>query len=229
MADTDDELDPVIVAGANRAFTDNGRKLAVGAGVIINHHRLSSRLPPMANLILVIVVGADRLSTADTLKLGAVIGVVINHRRLSSRLPPMANLSLVIVLAPVVSLPMTSSALSSLPVPIAHSSSTCKFGSADCCHQRAWRLRWLMTTSRPSSLPESSSRQRRWRHARQPHLFDDETVIYVCPATVRLLPAKSSDSLLPPASSSHESSPHRLVITSSASPPVPVTPQRPYT
>ncbi|EAZ18065.1 hypothetical protein OsJ_33611 [Oryza sativa Japonica Group] len=124
MADTDDELDPVIVAGANRAFTDNGRKLAVGAGVIINHHRLSSRLPPMANLILVIVVGADRLSTADTLKLGAVIGVVINHRRLSSRLPPMANLSLVIVLAPVVSLPMTSSALSSLPVPIAHSSST---------------------------------------------------------------------------------------------------------
>jgi hypothetical protein len=35
MADTDDELDPVIVAGANRAFTDNGRKLAVGAGVII--------------------------------------------------------------------------------------------------------------------------------------------------------------------------------------------------
>ncbi|EEC67995.1 hypothetical protein OsI_35779 [Oryza sativa Indica Group] len=78
----------------------------------------------MANLILVIVVGADRLSTADTLKLGAVIGVVINHRRLSSRLPPMANLSLVIVPAPVVSLPMTSSALSSLPVPIAHSSST---------------------------------------------------------------------------------------------------------
>jgi hypothetical protein len=67
MADTDDELDPVIVAGANRAFTDNERKLGVGAGVIINHHRLSSRLPPMANLILVIVAGADRFSTADRL------------------------------------------------------------------------------------------------------------------------------------------------------------------
>jgi hypothetical protein len=136
----------------------------------------------------------------------------------------MANLSLVIVLAPVVSLPMTSSALLPLPVPIAHSSPTCKFGSADCYHQRAWRLRRLMMTSRPSSLPESSSRQRRWRHARQPHPFDERnSYIYVCPATVRLLPAKSSDSLLPPVSSSHESSPHRLVIMNSASPPVPLS------
>uniref|UniRef100_A0A0D3GUE2 Uncharacterized protein n=1 Tax=Oryza barthii TaxID=65489 RepID=A0A0D3GUE2_9ORYZ len=97
MADTAYQLDPVTVAGANSAFTDDALKLGAVAGVVINNPRSSSRLLPMANLILAIVAGTKRFSADDTLKVGATAGVVINRRCLSSRLPPMVNPILVIV------------------------------------------------------------------------------------------------------------------------------------
>uniref|UniRef100_A0A0E0EFE0 Uncharacterized protein n=1 Tax=Oryza meridionalis TaxID=40149 RepID=A0A0E0EFE0_9ORYZ len=100
MADTAYQLDPVTVAGANSAFTDDALKLGAVAGVVINNPRSSSRLLPMANLILAIVAGTNRFSADDTLKVGATADdklgpVVVTDAELASatdvafmRLPP---------------------------------------------------------------------------------------------------------------------------------------------
>jgi hypothetical protein len=122
---------------------------------------------------------------------------------------------------------MTSPFLSSLPVPIVHSSPTCKFGATSCFHEHSWHHRRLVMTSRPShavvTLDDPGCPMTKF--------LDIYTYIYAYapPSAARLLPAKFFNLSLPLASSSHESSPHHLVITSSASPPMSLTPQRPYT